>query len=160
MYNTALNGYHHIQLTQVDLGELIILLYEGAIKFTKQAQEGFRSQDLVTAGIKLLRARNIVSELRNGLDFEQGGDLANNLEQLYTYMHDELLRAGRDEDPALLDPVLKVLTTLKEGWQESRQVAQNTIQKQSTNLALARNQTARSATNDKQLMTNSLSIKV
>ena len=105
------------------LGKLIVLLYECAITFTAQAQEGLRNQDPVSAGIKLLRARNIVSELRNGLDYEQGGELAENLERLYDYAHDELLRAGREGIPALLDPVIDVLTTLKEAWQQVNQVS-------------------------------------
>jgi len=148
MYNTALNGYHHSQLTQVDSGNLIILLYEGAIKFTRQAQAGFRNQDYATAGIKLLRARNIVSELRNGLDFEQGGDLAYNLESLYLYMHDELLRAVRETDAALLDPVLRVLTALKEGWQEANQATQSVPQSRPENAPPARKQAALTSLNN------------
>ena len=73
MNNRIVNEYQHNQVMHTSLVKLIVLLYEGAITFTAQAQEGLRNQDPVSAGIKLLRARNIVSELRNGLDYEQGG---------------------------------------------------------------------------------------
>jgi flagellar protein FliS len=120
-HQTSLNGYQQNQVMHVSLEKVIVLLYEGAIAFTMQAQEAFRKGDLVTGGIKLLRARNIVSALRNGLDFEQGGELALNLNDLYLYAHDELLRANNEGNLARLDSVLNVLTTLKEGWQEVSQ---------------------------------------
>jgi flagellar protein FliS len=113
----TLNGYQQNHVTHISLEKLVVLLYEGAIAFTKQAQELFRNDDQVNGGIKLLRGRNIVSELRNGLDYEQGGELAQNLERLYTYVHDEMIRTANEGNPALLDSVIEVLTTLKEGWQ-------------------------------------------
>lgn len=122
---TTLNGYQQNQVMNTSMEKLIMLLYEGAITFTQQAKEGLQNQDPVAAGMKLLRARNIVSELRNGLDYEQGGELAQNLERLYTYVHDELLRAGRENNPVPLAPVLEVLTTLKEGWKEVSQKSQS-----------------------------------
>jgi flagellar protein FliS len=113
---TTLNGYQHNQVMHTNLEKLIVLLYEGALTFIHQAKEALHHRDSVTAGIKLLRARDIVSGLRNGLDYEQGGELAVNLERLYLFVHDEILRAGKDGNSALLDPVIEILTTLKEGW--------------------------------------------
>jgi flagellar protein FliS len=112
----TVNGYQQNQVTHTSLENLIVLLYERAITLALQAQEEFRNQNPVLAGVKIMRARNIVSELRNGLDHEQGGDLADNLERLYTYVHDEFLRAAIEGDPLPLDAAISVLVTLKEGW--------------------------------------------
>ena len=113
---TTSNGYQQNQVMYTSLEKLIVLLYEGALTFIHQGREALHKRELVTAGIKLLRARNIVSALLNGLDYEQGGELAVNLERLYLFAHDEILRASREVNPAVLDPVIGVLTTLKEGW--------------------------------------------
>ena len=118
---TTSNGYQQNQVMHTSLEKLIVLLYEGALTFIHQGQEALHNRELVTAGIKLLRARNIVSALRNGLDYEQGGELAVNLERLYLFVHDEILRAGKEGNPALLDPIIEILTTLKEGWLEVSQ---------------------------------------
>lgn len=127
MTHPTLLGYRQNQVMHTSLEKLIVLLYEGAITFTMQAQESLQNQDNVTAGIKLLRARNIVSELHNGLDYEQGGELAQNLKRLYQYVHDELVRAMRENNPTLLPPVVDVLTTLKEGWQAVSEKAESNI---------------------------------
>ncbi len=159
MKNRVVNEYQQNQVMHTSLGKLIVLLYEGAITFTAQAQEGLRNQDPISAGVKLLRARNIVSELRNGLDYEQGGELAENLERLYDYAHDELLRAGREGSPALLDPVIEVLTTLKEAWQ---QVNQSSVEKPPVETPPRRPQYTPSIPigNDVQEKKSGLSIKV
>src|SRR5919108_5286587 len=106
---TTSNGYQQNQVMYTSLEKLIVLLYEGALTFIHQGREALHKRELVTAGIKLLRARNIVSALLNGLDYEQGGELAVNLERLYLFAHDEILRASREVNPAVLDPVIGVL---------------------------------------------------
>jgi flagellar protein FliS len=121
-----LQNYQKSQVCDTSPEKLIVLLYDGAIAFAQQAQKALQQQDLVLAGTKLLRARNIVSELRNSLDHTQGGELALNLDRLYLYAHDEILRAAREGDPVILDSVLEILTILKEGWQE---ISQKTDQK-------------------------------
>src|SRR5262245_27206062 len=118
---TTSNGYQQNQVMHTSLEKLIVLLYEGALTFIHQGREALHNGELVTAGIKLLRARNIVSALRNGLDYEQGGELASNLDRLALVAHDEILRANKEGNPAVLDPVIEVLTTLKEGWLEVSQ---------------------------------------
>jgi flagellar protein FliS len=118
---TTSNGYQQNQVMHTSLEKLIVLLYEGVLTFIHQGREALHNRELVTAGIKLLRARNIVSALRNGLDYEQGGELAVNLDRLYLFAHDEILRASKEGNPAVLDPVIEVLTTLKEGWLEVSQ---------------------------------------
>lgn len=123
-----LQNYQKSQVFDTSPEKLIVLLYDGAMAFTLQAQKALQQQDLVLAGTKLLRARNIVSELRNSLDHTQGGELALNLDRLYLYAHDEILRAAREGNPAVLDSVLEVLTILKEGWQEISQKSDQTGQ--------------------------------
>ena len=95
---------------------LIVLLYEGAIRFTRLAQEKF--DDPSARGQALGRAHRIVSELLEALDHGKGGDVAGNLDSLYRFALDELTRANVDCKVDALDGVLSVLNTLLSGWQE------------------------------------------
>ncbi len=92
------------------------MLYEGAIKFTKQAKMAMEEGKIPEKCELIGRAFDIVMELNNTLDHKVGGDLAAQLEQLYIYMTDELTQANITNDPKRLDNVLGVLQTLYDGW--------------------------------------------
>ena len=99
--------------------KLLLMLYEGAIKFVKRALIACEKDDVAARCENIGRAYDIVLELMNTLDFKVGGEVAENLEQLYMFITDELTRAnitGKDEH---LKNVLKILETLYDGWKEA-----------------------------------------
>jgi len=117
MYSNARAGHQAYQAGQVGSADplrIIILLYEGAIRFVRQAEQRF--QDPATRGQALGRAHRIISELLTSLDHEEGGEIARNLDGLYRFALDAITRANVEMDPALLPPVVDVLTKLLEGW--------------------------------------------
>lgn len=95
---------------------IVVLLYEGAIRFCRQAQQQFDSP--AVRGHALGRAHRIVSELLSSLDHERGGEVAGNLDGLYRYSLDALTRANIDLDAAALESVVDVLGTLLSGWRD------------------------------------------
>ena len=70
----------------------LLMLYEGAMKFIKQAMEAADNKDVAKRGECIGRAYDIIMELTSSLNFEIGGDMAKNLEQLYIYCMEELTR--------------------------------------------------------------------
>lgn len=92
------------------------MLYDGAIRFTTQARDAAKRRDIPTRRDAVSRVIAIVSELQSTLDVERGGEVATSLDRLYTFMLERLMSASFNQDPALFDDVLKVLTTLREGW--------------------------------------------
>lgn len=102
--------------------KLLLMLYEGAIKFTKKAIIASDKEDVAGRCENISRSYDIILELMNTLDFNVGGDVAKNLEQLYMFMTDELTRANITGKTEHLNNVLKILQTLYDGWKEAIEI--------------------------------------
>lgn len=96
--------------------KILLMLYEGAIKFIKLAKEAGEEKKVKERGELIGRAYDIVMELASTLDLKVGGSMAANLEQLYIYIMEELTRGNITGDPKHLDNSLKVLNILYDGW--------------------------------------------
>lgn len=108
--------YQRIEISTADPMRVVILLYEGAIKNLNQAHELFEAEDRKAASSKITRTQEIINYLRNALDHQQGGEIADNLERLYEYMRDTLNEANIKRDRDKLQEVVGLLQTLLEGW--------------------------------------------
>jgi flagellar protein FliS len=113
------NPYQKYKVTSIQSAsreKLLLLMYEGAIRFVKLAIEACEKKDIAARGLNIGRAFDIVLELNNTLDHKVGGDLTKNLEQLYMFMTEQLTQANIKGDPKPLRDVLRLLETLYEGW--------------------------------------------
>ncbi|MCB9072850.1 MAG: flagellar export chaperone FliS [Bdellovibrionaceae bacterium] len=113
------NGYGKYKKAAVESAnkeKILLMLYEGAMRFIKQAVEAVDNKDIAKRGESIGRAYDIIMELTSSLNFEVGGDMAKNLEQLYIYCLDELTRANLTGDKKHLENSLKVLNILYDGW--------------------------------------------
>ena len=119
MQNYGHNQYRKAQVATVDRGRLIVLLYEGAISFLTKAKAGLAEGDIAGASNFVNRAQDIIDELNASLNMEQGGDIAANLRRLYLFMADQLVKVKVKGDPAPLQDVIQMLTTLNEAWREA-----------------------------------------
>ena len=73
-------------------------------------------------------AISIIEGLRTSLDREAGGEVANSLDSLYTYMEEHLVLANVDNNVEMLDEVSKLLKTVKSAWDEIGGQAQEAVQ--------------------------------
>ena len=115
-------GYQKYKTTSVQSAskeKILLMLYEGAIRFMKQAIAAIEKRDIAGRGMNVGRAYDIVMELNNTLNFEAGGDLAKNLEQLYMFVTDQLTQANIKNDKVPLEHALKTMETLYSGWVEA-----------------------------------------
>ena len=117
MQNVA-KTYFQTQFTTMGQGEVLLLLYDGALKFLAQAKEKILVKDYGAKGIAISKALDIISELDATLNPEAGGDLATNLHQLYFICSTRLLRANLKMDISLIDGVMDVLTGLRSAYAE------------------------------------------
>lgn len=116
------SGYGKYKKTAVESAnkeKILLMLYEGAMKFIKQAMEAMDNNDIAKRGEYIGRAYDIVMELMSSLNHEVGGDMAKNLEQLYVYCLEELTRANLTSDKKRLENCLKVLNILYDGWSKA-----------------------------------------
>lgn len=123
----AYQRYKDAQYSTASPEQLMLMLYEGAIKFARQAQEEMREKNIEGANNKLKKTGDIISELMVSLDMEQGGEIARNLYNLYDYMSRRLIQANIRKDPGLVDEVINLLTSLKESWEEVIGRARNQV---------------------------------
>jgi flagellar protein FliS len=101
--------------------ELVVMLYDGAIRFLGQARDAHARGDKRGRAQGVSRALAIVSELQNTLDVERGRDIAGELDRIYHYVMGRLLDVTTRGDGAALDEILQLLGTLREGWAQASQ---------------------------------------
>jgi flagellar protein FliS len=94
----------------------VVLLYEGAIKFLRQALAELDQQDYAAKGQFINRALDVINELDCSLDAEGGGEIAKSLRSLYGFMRRHLSEANIHKDPARIQDVIRLLEDLLEGW--------------------------------------------
>jgi flagellar protein FliS len=96
--------------------ELVVLLYDGGLRFLYQTREAIARGDIAARRDASARALAIVSELQNTLNIEEGGDIARQLDELYTYVNGRILQAAMDNSVAPIDDATRVLSMLRESW--------------------------------------------
>ena len=112
----ASQAYFQTQLTTVGQGELLLLLYDGALKFLAQAKEKIVAKDYAAKGVLISKALDIINELDASLNENAGGELARNLHQLYFLCSAKLLEANMRMDPAILDISINILSGLRSAY--------------------------------------------
>jgi flagellar protein FliS len=95
--------------------ELIVMLYDGARRFLRQASIAMREGEVERAHNKLRRAELIVAHLDGVLDFEQG-QISDNLHAIYKFCLAHINRARMNQNPAKLEEVSDLLGELRDAW--------------------------------------------
>jgi len=97
-------------------GRLIVMLYDGAIKFLKLAIRELETQNYAAKGQYINRAQDILNELNAVLDMEAGAEVAQNLRNLYVFMGRRLREANTKRDPQMIQEVIGLLDELNQSW--------------------------------------------
>ena len=104
-------------VSDADPHRLIQLLLQGAVDRIAVARGHIQRGELAPKGESIGKALNIIGGLRGSLNLEQGGDIAQNLQALYSYAEQRLLEANVNNDPARLDEVARLLGEIKGAWE-------------------------------------------
>ncbi len=118
MYGAG-NGTNRYLETAVETASpvrLVVMLYDGAIRFLHEALHAIQNRDYETKNLKYQRAQKILAELISSLDFEKGGEIAENLFRLYTYMYNQLVEANIQDSVERTEHVIHLLSELREAW--------------------------------------------
>jgi flagellar protein FliS len=110
-------SYRQIQIETANPVELVIKLYDGAIRFINQAKKGLETKNLSLADDSFRRAQDIIDELNITLNMD-AGEIAVNLRNLYVFIRQMLVEANVRKDVKHLDDILQLLVTLRSGWSE------------------------------------------
>ncbi len=116
--NNPYKNYQKTQVTTASKEKILLMLYEGAIRFTKHAIVAMEEKKIAEKGKYISKATAILSELMATLDFKVGGQLAAELENLYVFMIDKLIEGNIRNDVECLRSVENILRTLYVAWQD------------------------------------------
>lgn len=103
--------------------ELTLMLYNGLVKFIMKAQQSIEKKEIQQAHNDIVRAQDIVTELRSTLDLKY--DIAKQLDSLYDFMFFRLIDANINKDSKALEDVLKLAKDLRDTWSEAMKIAKH-----------------------------------
>ncbi|MEW5822678.1 MAG: flagellar export chaperone FliS [Cyanobacteriota bacterium] len=121
--NPYLNQYKKAQVQTASPEQILIMLYDGAIRFLNQAKVHIANKDIEQSHVNIVKAQRIITEFMSSLDMDMGGEMAVNLFNLYEYLHYRLVQANIKKDVEALDEVLGHLRSLKATWEEAIKIA-------------------------------------
>lgn len=132
---TGYSQYQSNQIATASREQILLMLYDGAIRFAKQAMAAIDNDNMADKGKYLGKVIAIIAELSSSLNHDIGGEMAENLDALYTYMINSLSSANVDNDPEPIQRVCNMLVDLRKTWAKaieinSRELTTPPIEKQ------------------------------
>lgn len=115
----ALNAYQQNSVYTASKEKLLLMLYDGLVRFIKQGIAGLDEGDYQKSNTSFIKAQNIISEFMATLDIKKGGDMANNLNSLYDYMKRRLVEANIKKDKDMAVEVLGYAEELKGAFDQA-----------------------------------------
>ncbi len=121
-YLNPWQSYRQVTANTASPGQIVVMLYDGAISFLEKALLGFSYDDPLefnsTISNNVLRAQAILSELNASLDMERGGEISVTLRSLYQYLDGRLMRSNLDKTSEGIEESIRHLTVLRDAWRE------------------------------------------
>jgi len=114
--NASPQAYRESAVMTASPTQLVVMLYDGAGRFLRQAVALQQEGRALDANRPLDRARAIVEELLATLDIERGGDVATRLQAIYVFVLGELTDQRFKPDPEALAKIVTLLAELRESW--------------------------------------------
>ncbi|GAB2490569.1 flagellar export chaperone FliS [Alkalibacterium psychrotolerans] len=116
-YTSASKVYKKNQVETASPKQLVVLLYEGAVKFIRLAELAIEKNDMTKANRNILKAQDIVTELMVSLNHQNGENaIASELQTLYSYILNQLIQANLKKDTEKLAETRNLLSELREAW--------------------------------------------
>ncbi len=114
----AYSAYRFAELQTIPQRDLIVRLYQGAERFLILAQAAIHNKQFEMAFHNCQKAKAIFTELLATLNLDKGGEIAEQLRELYLFLIVKTVEANLRKDPALIASLLPILATLREAWQQ------------------------------------------
>lgn len=108
--------YRTVAVSTSSPGEVLIMLYEGLLRFLNDAREAMKTGNRARAGERISRAHAILEELTVALNPKHAPELCSNLEGLYSFCMNHLIEANAHQDPVRIGNVIRFLSPIAEAW--------------------------------------------
>lgn len=113
------DAYKSTEISTANQGKLIVMLYDGAIRFLRIAMDNMQPRTYDVVNTHIIKAQDIITELMLALNMDQGGEIAENLFNIYAYLKKRLLEGNISKDNGTIQEVITRLEELKGAWEEA-----------------------------------------
>lgn len=114
--NAYITQYRKTAISGASPLQLIVMLYDGSLRFMEAAKRAMQQGDLYAQNENIQRTQKIVAELLSCLDMEKGGEVAQNLFALYTWVYNRLIEANVEDSVEMVGDCIQVMSDLRESW--------------------------------------------
>jgi len=121
--NNPYQAYQHNQIQTLSQEKLVLVLYDGALRFCRQGLAAMEQKDYAGVSNNLGRAQDILSELIATLN-RDAGEIAENLYKLYDFMYRHLVQANVKKSTTMISEVIELLQQLRDTWEEATRIYQ------------------------------------
>jgi flagellar protein FliS len=118
-------AYHKTAVETASKEKILLMLYESGIRYLKKCQSAMETKNWAEKGMALGKAQDIINELSNSLNYEVGGQIAEQLGALYLHLFQETTKANIENDPKKIAHCIKIMETLYSGWKEAVEKLKN-----------------------------------
>lgn len=117
-YGKKSQHYNRTSIETAGKLDLVIMCYEKSIQLLTQAKNHYEKDEIEKKARKMQKALDIVTELQSCLDMEKGGEIARNLDSIYTYIIKRVLQGDLQKNYSIFDECVNILAELKSAWEE------------------------------------------
>jgi flagellar protein FliS len=114
--HAALARYGAVKVTTANPGQILVMLYDGLLRFLREAQQAMVAKERARAGERVSRSLAILEQLLAGLDPVHAPELCQRLEALYVFCIQRLVRANFEQNVEMVAEVAVVLSPLRDAW--------------------------------------------
>lgn len=110
-------AYRKVDVETASQGKLIVMLFNGAIQRAEEAKRQIEKRRFESVHNNLIRAQDIIAELRSALNMN-AGEIARNLDRIYEYLQHLLVMANVRKETGPIDECVRAMITMRDTWRE------------------------------------------
>ena len=115
-YSRRLGQYKKVGVETAGKLDLVIMSYDKALEMLRHAKQHYVERRFEEKAADLKKALDIINSLQSAINFEKGGEIAKNLDSIYTYLTRRLLEGDSRKDMTVFDEAIRILSELGEAW--------------------------------------------
>jgi flagellar protein FliS len=119
MYSNQFKSYQTSNIGTADRGKLVIMIYDHVLKWGRSASEAIQANNIENRTKAIFKMQDGITELMCSLDFEKGGEVAKNLNNLYEFYNKHLSEANIKNSEKNVKEVIEMMQLLKSAWEEA-----------------------------------------
>lgn len=123
--SNAYNAYRNNSINFASKEQLLMMLLDGAVKFSKIGRQAILDKDVQKAHENIIKTQNIFYELVISLDLTKAGDWGKDMVELYEFIIKRLTDANMKKDINIIDEIIPLIEDIKETWNEAYNISKN-----------------------------------